>query len=61
MERARSLAGDYGLNGTERLCLPMKSPLERTGSIVGGESIPWRFPGFNTDMRVKGGDNEKNI
>jgi len=39
----------------------MESPLGRTGSIVGGESIPVKYPGLNIKMNAKGGDNEENI
>jgi len=57
--RVRNFTGDYEVNGTERLCLPMGSPLGRTGSIVGRE-CPRIFPGWNIEMNVKGGDNEEN-
>ena len=30
-----SFEGDYALSETERLCLPMESPLGRTRSMVG--------------------------
>jgi len=51
---------DYGVEGTERICLPMESPLGSTRSIVGGESIPRIFPGLDIRLNWKGGDNEEN-
>jgi len=39
----------------------MESPPGRHGSIVGGESIPRKYPGVDIRrMNLKGGDNEKN-
>jgi hypothetical protein len=37
LARVGNFARDYGVEGIERLCLPIESPLGRSGSIVGGE------------------------
>jgi hypothetical protein len=43
------------------MCLPMESAPKRTGSIVGGKSIPRKYPGLNKSMNLEGGDNEESI